>query len=201
MRKRLVIAIVSILLLGIPARGSTSTSDEAGFVSRINEERAARGIRTLTVRGDLVEIARRHSARMAADGTIYHNKNLGNEVSGNWYALGENVGMGPTVESLHEAFMASAPHRRNILDRDYNQIGVGVVIKDDTIYVTEVFAGRSTPRPRSAKPARGKAPVAKSAARPPAPAEADPLTIPILLRLLGMDAKRIDPASGAALGV
>jgi hypothetical protein len=206
MRKRITLVLVACLSAGIvvvaPAPASAS-SEESCFVNSLNAERASRGRAKLAVKGDLVTVARRHSARMAEDETIYHNKNLPNEVGGNWYALGENVGMGPSCDSLHDAFMSSAPHRANIVDKSYNQIGVGVVIRDKTIYVTQVFAGRpgssTVKRKPAAKPRR--APPAVKPKPAPKPPIAEPRTLPMLLFLLGMDASRVNRATGAALGV
>jgi hypothetical protein len=207
MRKRITLMLVACVSAGIvvaaPTPANALSSEESCFVNSLNAERASMGRAKLAVKGDLVSVARRHSARMAEDETIYHNQNLPNEVGGNWYALGENVGMGPTCDSLHDAFMSSAPHRANIVDKDYNQIGVGVVIRDNTIYVTQVFAGRPGGSPVKRKPAANPRP-APAPVRPrpaPKPPSAEPRTLPMLLFLLGMDASRVNPATGAALGV
>ncbi len=132
----------TLLSLGAPT-ASANSSYESQFVNKINSERAKKGKSQLVVKSDLVSVARRHSGRMAKEGDIWHNQNLANEVKG-WTVLGENVGMGPSVDSLHKAFMDSKGHRDNILLSDYNQIGVGVVVDDGTIYVTEVFARRAS---------------------------------------------------------
>ena len=47
---------------------------------------------------------------MAGSSTI---PNLGSVTTG-WKALGENVGVGPDVSSLFDAFMGSSAHRSNI---------------------------------------------------------------------------------------
>ena len=140
LRRTLVLALVMagwwVLSAGV---ASASSSIESCFVSKINGERSARGIKTMAVDSRLVTIARRHSQRMANDGTIYHNSNLANEAPSEWISLGENVGMGPDCSTLHKAFMDSASHRKNILNSSFNFIGVGVVVKGGTIYVTQVF--------------------------------------------------------------
>jgi len=219
------------------------TSVESCFYNAINRERAANGRKALALMNDLTSIARRHSNWMAGDGTIYHadsssphyrqGDNLAAEISGNWWAAGENVGMGPDCDSIHQAFMASPEHRANILDTDYNQVGVGVAYDSGgTVYITEDFAGRpssssgsttthhststtspssttsntthyvfqSTPSTshRSAAPAS----VHKPAAKPAAVAEQMvPQTVSVLLKLVGLDARQVDPATGAAMGV
>lgn len=50
--------------------------------------------------------------------------------------------------------MDSNPHRANILDADVNEIGVGVYIDDDTLWVTQNFRHRpgSTPPPEPPAP-------------------------------------------------
>ncbi len=49
---------------------------------------------------------------------------VNNQVTSQWSRIGENVGFGPNVAALEQAFMNSAPHRANILG-DYNRVGVG----------------------------------------------------------------------------
>ena len=211
-------ALVAAFAAGILALGApvavASSSEEAQFVSKINAERRQRGLNALVVRSDLVAVARRHSGRMADDGTIYHNDNIGNEVGGNWTVLGENVGMGPSVDSLHTAFMNSKHHRDNILYRTFNEIGVGIVRDGDTIYVTEVFAhrtsggsvpssgGSSSSGSSSSYSAAAPAPVPVAPPKPRSrPAKPTPTTVETLVRVLGLDANEVDPATGRAAGV
>ena len=56
----------------------------------------------------------------------------------------ENVALNEDVPSAHEAFMHSPPHRANILNSDYNVVGVAVLRSGDHVYVTEDFAHRLT---------------------------------------------------------
>lgn len=140
MRRIVAVTLLVLGLIGLPA-GSALASDatkEAEFISLINDERTSRGLSELIPYWDLTDDAWAHSDRMAAAGDIWHNPDLGTVTSG-WYALGENVGMGPTVGSLHTAFMDSAGHRANVLG-DYNYVGVGVTVDEyGTIFVTVVF--------------------------------------------------------------
>jgi len=138
--------------------GSTS-GYESQFVSLINHERTSRGLNSLVVRSDLVSVARQHSVKMACQGYIEHDSSTWNSVSG-WSEYGENVGVtGPDsgsqqVVTLHNAFMNSTEHRRNILfpsmesnpkPPTFNQIGVGVTIDSKgNMYATEIFVRRGT---------------------------------------------------------
>jgi hypothetical protein len=145
-RRIAVLIALAAMIIGtvaaVPA-GASSLSDETTFARLVNQERAARGLSQLTLKTDLASVARRHSQDMAASGGIYHNSNLGSEVDG-WRELGENVGSGYQVDKIHDAFMNSEHHRANILHSTFNQMGIGVAYKGDQIYVTQVFAKRTT---------------------------------------------------------
>jgi uncharacterized protein YkwD len=135
-----VVALLATLLATpAPAQASGSAGDhETDFVQRTNAERSSRGVSSLRVASDLTDVARRHSAVMARDSHLHHNPNLASDVSG-WTRIGENVGRGGSVSSLHSALMNSEGHRRNILDANFSEIGIGVVVSGSTIWVTQVF--------------------------------------------------------------
>lgn len=140
-------------------RVEDARSVESCFLSK------AQKVRERVVSSKATSVARRHSQNMAADRRIYHNDDLAQEMSP-FAALGENVGMGPSCSSIHDAFMASDGHRANLEDSDFKQIGIGVTIRDDTIYVTEVFVSpaesespvpskkQPAPKPKVPKPSR-----------------------------------------------
>ena len=174
---------VALAALAVAAPAAHASTEESQFTSLANNERAKRGLRGYVVSSDLVAVARRHAQRMAASGTIYHNPKLGSEVSG-WQAVGENVGMGGSVSSIHQAFMNSASHRANIVDSDFTQVGMGTA-KDSkgVLYITQVFRqpfGSSQPKPRTVAPrkpqykpvtsAPARATVSRPVARPVAKA-------------------------------
>jgi hypothetical protein len=220
--------VAGILTISAGAAFAGTASDESRFVSLINHERTSRGLGSLSVRSDLVSVARRKSQQMAAKGTIWHDSSTWNSVSG-WQAYGENVGMGPAdgsdpVGNLHTAFMNSSEHRQNILYRTFNQVGVGVAISNNTMYVTEIFVQRgssggttttthrTTTRRAATTTHHTYRPVASvrhtvqravAQAKPkPAPPQvvAIPQTVDLLVRMVGMDSDHVDPATGAAAG-
>ena len=169
-----VAALLALLVtLLVPTAARADAGAEASFVQLVNQERAARGLAPLAVADDLVAVARRHSGRMADADDLHHNPSLATEVS-DWQKVGENVGRGPSVDPIHTAFMESPGHRANILDGDWTQIGIGVVVRDGTVWVTEVFreplaatAPAPAPAPEPA-PHRPRHPP-PSPSRPPLP--------------------------------
>ena len=111
---------------------------ESSFVNKVNNAREARGKAPLEVSWDLTDDARAQARRMADEQDLYHTPNLGSVTSG-WKTLGENVGVGPSVNQLFDAFMGSSAHRANILG-NYNYIGVGVKVDDnDIMWVSMIF--------------------------------------------------------------
>ena len=143
---RLLVTLTLALTAGATAAAVTPVSAfastagyEAQFVADMNAARQANGLAPYSVAYDLTSVARNHSAQMASSQTLYHNPSLTSQVH-NWQAVGENVGEGPTVSDIHNAFMQSPEHRANILDHDFTQVGVGVSVdKNGIIWVTEDF--------------------------------------------------------------
>ncbi|MFA9446130.1 CAP domain-containing protein [Egicoccus sp. AB-alg6-2] len=138
--RRLVVATAVLAgMLVAPAAHADPRPDLAGrFVDSVNAERVQRGLPRLQVASDLNAVAAKHSVRMADQRLLHHNPNLTTDVK-NWARVAENVGRGRSVSSLHTAFMNSEGHKRNILDANVTQIGVGVEVRDGTVWVTKVF--------------------------------------------------------------
>jgi hypothetical protein len=214
-RSALAVAAAIIAAMVLAQGGAVaSPSQESDFVSRINAERTSRGLRSVTVKSDLVAVARAWSDHMAAEGAISHDPNLPNEVDG-WTALGDNVGKGPSVSTVHEAFMNSSAHRSIILDSRFNQVGVGVTQSGEYLYVTEVFARRGstttvvkTTTRRTTSPTTTTRRSSAGSARTVEYTvdltgrvwEIDfgsrPMTVAVLEQLVGLDARHVDPATG-----
>ncbi len=140
-------------------------AEENHMTGLVNAHRAAHGAPPMWQDPALQMVARRQAQRMSAAGYIYHNPNLAVEAGGavpNWLRLGENVGVGPSVVSVEDAFLASPGHHANI-DKPYNLIGLGAVASSNgTLFFTQNFAQRGAapppPPPRAAAPPPPPAP-------------------------------------------
>lgn len=134
------LALGIVVFAGSTAIAAASPSEEAEFVSLLNQSRGAAGLAPLSVHNDLVIGARNHTAKMIPTGTIFHSSSA--ELSGvttGWSVLGENVGKGPNPSVLHQAFMASPSHKANILG-GFDRVGVGVGHDaEGRVYVTVMF--------------------------------------------------------------
>jgi len=144
--------IVSLLLFSTLFVGSAAAASPASAATRgptnserriawlINRARKDANRPTLRYSYALSRVARGHSALMASKGTIFHTSNLAYSFRNfSWTIGGENVGMGPSMNALHAAFMASPHHRDNNLDKRFHRFGVGVVWKNGVAYVTVQF--------------------------------------------------------------
>jgi hypothetical protein len=159
--------VAAVLVLANPAHADTA-SNEADFVARINALRASHGAGPLSVNGTLTSVARSWASHMAAAGGLSHNPSLSSQAPSDWTRLGENVGMGPSVDVLQQAFTNSSAHYANMVNPAFTSIGVGVVQSGGTLYVTEDFMrggyAVSAPAPKPAAPVtvHKAAPVAKA---------------------------------------
>lgn len=148
-RKRVPALTVGAMIALSPLSGAVGTApalaisaEEQAFVDAINASRAAAGLAPLTVDEQLSVLADRHSGRMAAANTIFHSSDLAGTVGSvhpTWTRIGENVGMGSSVDSIHSAMLASPNHAANIYG-DYNLLGIGVYTNPGgKMFVTEIF--------------------------------------------------------------
>jgi uncharacterized protein YkwD len=185
MRKILAILATAAMLFtaeGFMAASAKADSGgtEGAFVVAINNLRAGKGLPALAVDARLTAIARGWSSNMAGARVLSHNPDLAAQAPAGWRSLGENVGVGPSVDWLEAAFEASPHHYANLVDPSYTSIGVGVVEANGQIWVTEDFMGGASapavnPAPAPAPtahqvpagraPKRRKPPVRKAARR------------------------------------
>jgi uncharacterized protein YkwD len=126
--------------------GAPPTSDEFAVVRVMNSVRATNGVPPLSVGKALTRAARAHSVDMARRGYFEHGafvrrlRHFGVRAP----YIGENLATGTsplTAVEIVQMWLASPPHRQNLLDRGFNRVGVGVA-GGSTRLVTADFAGR-----------------------------------------------------------
>jgi uncharacterized protein YkwD len=174
----LTIALIAVMLATVGAdpagaQGGYDGGAEAEFVASINQLRASKGLSALTLDGQLVGSSRVWTDQMKTDGSISHAPDLSVGVTQNWQKLGENVGVGPTVTALMDAFIASPGHYANLVDPVYTRVGVGVVWDGNVMYTTHRFmsvAAAASPPPATDPPPTLPPPVLPAATPdPPTP--------------------------------
>jgi uncharacterized protein YkwD len=148
--KLLACAVLSCIALPLPASASAATCANADLVPDasniagaktatlclLNAERSARGLSRLTSDGQLGKAAQRYSASMVRQRFFDHVSPSGSTLDSRvrrgtsylrggvrGWSLGENIAWGA---GDHRSWMRSSGHRRNILDRRFRHIGIGV---------------------------------------------------------------------------
>jgi len=104
----------------------------------LNRDRATYGLKAPKTYGQLQTKAQNWADRLASQNTLYHST-LTSGVPSCWTGLGENVGYGSSVLAVELSFMASAPHRANILNSRYDWVGIGVARNGSRYFVVQVF--------------------------------------------------------------
>lgn len=165
---------------------SVASGTERLMLRFVNEERSSRGLDPLRLELNLNEAAEDHSEWML-DRDIFSHTGRGGSSAGDrmedagfdfarGWGWGENVayqslrgapGFADDVEDLHDALMNSPGHRANILNPDFEVIGIGIERGDfdgfDALMVTQNFAytggsvdidrgGTPPPPPRDPEP-------------------------------------------------
>jgi uncharacterized protein YkwD len=162
-----VIALVAVLLLGLPSASASAACNGAGVAASqaskrtlvratlcvLNAQRARRHLPRLSLNDKLSSAARTHSSAMvrgkffshdSADGSSFLDRirSTGYLSGASGWSVGENIAYGSgdrsSPRSIGRAWMNSPPHRANILSRSFREIGIGVA------YGTPVGGGGAT---------------------------------------------------------
>ncbi len=171
--KRIAIPVFLFLLLAPPcAKNLFCLKQEKEFYSQkkdaptieqdlfnlVNIERQKLDLAPLRFSPLLSSLARKHSQNMALRGDISHLSTSGETFSERlveegfyFIKIGENVAYSQTFisEFIHQGFMDSPGHRANVLDPDFDELGIGVIFKKDKgYYITQDFVRALAPKGR-----------------------------------------------------
>ena len=173
--KAAVAAAVATVTIGVLPAGADA-GDEARLLSLTNQLRSSQGLSPLTIDAQLTRVAQAWASTVSGRGVISHNSSLPSQLTG-WKVLGENVGVGGTVDAIHQGFLASPTHHENLVDPAFTRVGFGIVRPDARIFVVEVFmrpSSAASTSPVATAPAQVAPPVPPVAAKPPVTVVASP---------------------------
>ena len=152
-RKRVAtVAILAIMGATLASCGFANTSSSgpadgytAGLYNALNYDRAMNGMPRLTWSPKLSNTAGSWADQMSRVGVLYH-QNLGALISSPDYigyrTMGENIlvgSAGMTPNQVEGTWMASGPHRANILSGAFNIVGIGSVRSGSQIWLVQDF--------------------------------------------------------------
>ncbi len=119
---------------------------ERALYAAANRERADRALPPLEWNNALARAAQQHTSAMAERRDLSHQladePALGPRLAAagaRLSAFAENVGLADAADAIHNAWMHSEGHRRNLLDPGYNVVGIAVYRQGNTLYATEDF--------------------------------------------------------------
>ena len=191
--------VASVAVPLTPASGQAAPV--AHLLDLINQDRAQHGLGPVALDASLNAIAQGQANAMAGARRIFQNAAFPSNVPAA-NATGENVGYGPDVDNVHNAFVASPEHQAIIVGSAYRLVGIAVATSPIGLMVVENFVDttgggvvalpppppvwKAPPPPKpaaavhaAAVPAAPVPPAPAPAAPPaPAPASAAPVAAP-----------------------
>lgn len=132
---------------GAQPPGRVRLDDAEQLFALANLARMHAGVGPLKWDPALAEAARQHCLLMAKEGPIEHR--YGGEPSlteraaaqgAHFSLIEENVAVGSSANAIHEEFMHSPMHRRNMLNPGVDRIGTAIVAARGTLYAVEDFS-------------------------------------------------------------
>ena len=114
----------------------------------VNGERAAAGLAPLQWSDALAGVAAAYADEMYRTGNLAHHSPVSGSPANRLSAAGiaparhaENLALGATGAGVHDALMASAPHRSVLLSEEFDRVGIGVVSGPFGLMTVQEFAG------------------------------------------------------------
>jgi uncharacterized protein YkwD len=114
----------------------------------VNDERRRRELSPLAWDDRLASVGRAHSRDMYLRGEFAHRGADGRSPGDRLRDAGivysrsaENIALAPAVTIAHDGLMRSPGHRRNILDPQLRNLGIGIVSGPDGLMVSQEFCG------------------------------------------------------------
>jgi uncharacterized protein YkwD len=127
-----------------PGRLATDAAEQLFAMG--NHARAQAGAAPLAWDTALAAAARKHCERMVAEGAISHQYRGEADLSGRASLAGahfglieENIAVGSYPAEIHEGWMNSPGHRKNLLNPDVDHVGIAVITRGREMYAVVDF--------------------------------------------------------------
>lgn len=156
---RCLCALITILAISSHALSQEATGFDAHYTSAslsmqeqvagnmLNSDRGRYNLPALTLDPALCRIARIKSEDMRDHHYFAHTSPTYGDVRKmltafgyDYNAAGENIAHHATVEKCEAAFLSSPGHRRNIMNKSYKKVGIGIAYDESGfVYLTQIF--------------------------------------------------------------
>jgi uncharacterized YkwD family protein len=133
-----------------PTGSGTLTAQGSRILQQANAERAKVGAKPLTSNTDLNKLATMKSQDIVEKNYFSHQSptygspfDMMKTYGVSYMYAGENLAIDSDADRAHNAWMNSEGHRRNILNPDFTEIGIGLYPKGNGSYAyTQMFIGK-----------------------------------------------------------
>lgn len=141
------ILICSCVVPALAAAQANPSPDQRKMLDLLNRERHAEGLQALQWDQHLAQSAHTHALLMVAQNDLSHqlpgeaDLSIRVGITGlRFTATAENLALAPTVDSAHDGLMKSKHHRENIMNGEYNSVGIAIVPGGGELYFVQNFA-------------------------------------------------------------
>ena len=126
---------------------SHPSADEKFLLDATNRERAAAGLQPLKWDDNLAAAARQHAQLMAHENFLLHQlpgepplDERAAQAGAKYAMIAENIAVGPNPEEIHDGWMHSPGHRKNILNGELTAIGIATTRGSGGLFAVQDFS-------------------------------------------------------------
>jgi uncharacterized protein YkwD len=121
---------------------------ESTLLDLVNQSRREAGVAPLNMEENLRQAARAHARLMVAKQQLEHQfadelpllQRIAEVSSLRLDRAGENIANATCADGAHQALLLSPPHRKNLLDANFNRAGIAAIWSRGRLYVVQDFA-------------------------------------------------------------
>jgi uncharacterized protein YkwD len=130
-----------------PPVSSHPSADEKLLLDAANRERLAEGLQALKWDNALAAAASQHAQVMVSQNLLLHQcldelplDQRAARAGAKFSLIAENIAVGPNPESIHNGWMHSTGHRKNILNGDITAVGIATLRGSGGLFAVQDFS-------------------------------------------------------------
>ena len=130
-----------------PALSSHPSAEERLLLDAVNHERSTAGLQPLKWDNALAAAARQHAQVMVSQNLLLHQcldepplDQRAGKAGAKFSMIAENIAVGPNPETIHNGWMHSPGHRKNILNADVSAVGIATMRGSGGLFAVEDFS-------------------------------------------------------------
>jgi len=133
--------------LASPPLSSYPSPEEKLLLDAANRERATAGLQALKWNDALAAAARQHAQVMVSQNLLLHQcldelplDQRAAQAGAKFSMIAENIAVGPNAEAIHNGWMHSPGHRKNILSAEVTAVGIATMRGSGGLFAVQDFS-------------------------------------------------------------